>query len=435
MRVAGLFAQAAWLVSPYDQARADELQTCALNAYDYARANGVDTSIRGPMLYAAGELYRLTGQSEFKTLFESAWGDGGQMRGYYEWPGYYKWTSDQPIAYSHVLAYIQADDADPAIVDTIKKQLATHGAHAMENVEENHAHRHGRATQEVPNWGRATGVGEYVMGLYPQFLLDTASAEEKQKYINAISISADYVLGANPMGQVWITGLGSRHPQDILHLDSLTFRADGQGQLPGIPVYGPVDGLPGWSYYDYGRNVFYPEFDEHPLLRRYGDLNVFVSNNEFEISLQAVQTQLMAFLWQENQSQDSSLNTMSWSGTQESRHISPSSSSTDLVLTDGDITQVADSSETETGSEPAGDVSGESVQIQSCVKTAGNGLELTWDSKAGNAYQVVGKDNLQDGEWTELSGPIAAESNVTSWRLEEMGEQSMLFFAVRKINP
>lgn len=106
---------------------------------------------------------------------------------------------------------------------------------------------------------------------------------------NALSIAADYVLGCNPFGYVWLSGLGTAYPHEPLHNDALTFLADGKGLLPGITVFGPNQDRGGQSYYDYGANCMYPAYGELPLLRRYVDVRTFVNNNEFDMTVMARQ--------------------------------------------------------------------------------------------------------------------------------------------------
>ena len=122
------------------------------------------------------------------------------------------------------------------------------------------------------------------------------TSEEQQEAYNVVSLTADYILGCNPLGMVWITGLGSRYPRDPLHLDSLTFLHDGYGLLPGIPVYGPVSTLQDVIYMDYGKKLIYPAVTQMPPLRRYVDIHGFVTMNEFDVSLQATHTQLFGVL-------------------------------------------------------------------------------------------------------------------------------------------
>ncbi|MGB2820236.1 MAG: glycoside hydrolase family 9 protein [Phycisphaerae bacterium] len=61
-----------------------------------------------------------------------------------------------------------------------------------------------------------------------------------RKYLSAAVCNADYMLGANPMGMCWTTGLGFVYPVDFQHANSET---DGiMDPVPGITVYGITGG-------------------------------------------------------------------------------------------------------------------------------------------------------------------------------------------------
>ena len=108
-------------------------------------------------------------------------------------------------------------------------------------------------------------------------------ADRRQRYLNALSAAADYALGCNPASYVWITGLGSRSPMEPLHLDSLVFRRRGMPPVPGLPVFGPVDQLPGAGYYHPVRASFEPDYEDIPGGRRIADTHASVVTNEFAV--------------------------------------------------------------------------------------------------------------------------------------------------------
>jgi len=127
--------------------------------------------------------------------------------------------------------------------------------------------------------------------------MGVADEEDRQMYINAVSLSADYVLGCNPLGRTWVTGLGSRSPKYPLHLESQAFKWFGKGNIPGIPVYGPRAGAPNtWVYY-FAENLCYPTYNDRPLLRRWIDVSTWAPSNEFTVwENQAPHTELFAVL-------------------------------------------------------------------------------------------------------------------------------------------
>ncbi len=299
LRVAGLFAQAARLVKPFDEAKSVELQKRAIRAYDYAAAHDANENSRGPILFAAGELFRLTGEPRYKEMFDAAWRVEDK---YKTGPGAYAFLPDtsayyepkSPIMQDHLLGYLGGTQADPVFCSEAEKKMTQLADEAVKDVDTLHAHRNGRSLG--PSWGRGTAAGEFVRRIYARAQLGNLPTEKWQIYFDAISLSADYALGANPEGRVWITQLGSRHPEDPLHLDSLAFIKDGKGPVPGFAVFGPTKGISGMPHYDFGKNVMYPPFLEHPLLRRYADLHTFVANNEGSCQTAALHTELFGML-------------------------------------------------------------------------------------------------------------------------------------------
>lgn len=296
-RVAGLFAQAARLVKPYNGTKSAALRSRAIAAWNWAVAHGASD---GPKFYGAGELYRLTGSPVYKAAYEtmwaaSAWGSAVLTASILPWFSSYT-LAVQPAAMDYLLGYIDAPSPLPAIVTDVFASLSRRADEAVEAVRSNHAHRNGRGVNSAPDWGMGTAVGEYVIPAIQRLQLGGLAPESEQAYVNTISLSADYVLGANPHGMVWITGLGSRHPRQPLHLDTLAFLKDGKGLMPGIPVFGPVGNAPGVWYYDPPKAAFYPEFGLQPLGRRYADSRSFVTTSEFDVGVQARQVQLLTAL-------------------------------------------------------------------------------------------------------------------------------------------
>lgn len=84
-------------------------------------------------------------------------------------------------------------------------------------------------------WGSAT------MTNYGRALLIAHALTGQRKYRDAAILNFDYMLGANPMGMSWTTGLGQVYPVNI---QSGTGQADGiPDPIPGITVYGPTEGM------------------------------------------------------------------------------------------------------------------------------------------------------------------------------------------------
>ncbi|MCC6489377.1 MAG: Ig-like domain-containing protein [Candidatus Hydrogenedentes bacterium] len=301
LRVAGLFAQAACLVESFDSTKSAELEARAVAAHSYATDNGAGLQNGGPAMYAAGELARLVGDTEYSALFESGWsmydqwGQGPLIYPLLPWRASYREVK-QPIIVDFVMGYAESHMANPTFRAQAYARIKTEANSVLDTIADGHAHRNPRTVGASPEWGQGTTPGKFLFPLYSMLQSGLLGPEEEQEYIDALSLSADYLLGCNPLGMVWITGLGSRHPEDPLHLDSMAFLKDGYGNMPGIPVYGPVVDLNKVDYVQYGERLFYPVLASHPLLLRYGDVHGLVQMNEFDIGLQASNTQLLGVL-------------------------------------------------------------------------------------------------------------------------------------------
>jgi endoglucanase len=287
--VSGLFAQAAYLVQPFDAARASGLRDRAVAAFAWAQAHGASVRM---LSYGAGELYRLTGQTAYKTAFEDAWAasdkwgggmfDGGMQNMVTIYPGDFQETSDKIMA-DFLMGYVNGADPNSDIRDTTLARLPTCYNPSLV-IDSTHAHRTPRVDQN-PDWGEATAVGGYWDRAYQDLQL-SGGPTSKQDVFDALSLSLDFALGANPMGMVFITGLGSVHPEEALHIDSLAFVKDTVGpqdMVPGIPIYGVWTSVPGSGSYARSAAAFYPAFVDQPIMRRIVDTREWVVSSEFTV--------------------------------------------------------------------------------------------------------------------------------------------------------
>ena len=89
-----------------------------------------------------------------------------------------------------------------------------------------------RYSDENIAWGNGTNGIKYGV---PAIMAYHFSPQ--QKYIDAVSLGADFQLGGHPLGQSWITGLGIKTPEYPLHLQSMYDSID--EPVPGLPINGP----------------------------------------------------------------------------------------------------------------------------------------------------------------------------------------------------
>ncbi|HQP36551.1 MAG TPA: glycoside hydrolase family 9 protein [Polyangiaceae bacterium] len=297
-RAAGLFAQASRLVRPFAPARADTLAERAARAWTWASANGASAPFR---LYAAGELFRLTGNAAYKSAFEQAWSQMGPSGAFSNFAGDQLYMGDYMgdgrAVPDYLLGYLGATGASSSIQSTSLTWLTNMANGVVSTLQTDHAHRHPAGAGRNQDWGNASTTGKYMDPVIARLQLGNLSAADQQRYFDALSLSADWVLGGNPNGYVYISGLGSRKVEEPLHLDSLAYVKEGQGVMPGIPVYGPIEGAPGASWTAATVGAFYPSFDSQPKGMRYADVRTMVTCNEFTIwETQAPHTALFAAL-------------------------------------------------------------------------------------------------------------------------------------------
>lgn len=285
--VAALFAQASHLVAPYDAERAAELLERAKRAYAWAKTSGAPAEF---LLYATSELARATSESSYLQAFEDLWAElggdrvGDRMKTWaHIYPGSFR--GNAPVLADYVTGYMEASGADKGIVGSMREGLAEKaGATARRFLESEHAMRNARPGDSRPDWGNSVTTGRHADPIFQALTAASPSQQEAQDYFDALSIAADYVLGGNPGGMVYVTGLGSVSPQEPLHTDSLAFIKDkGMPPMPGIPVYGPVDAFPGPSWYAPLKAAFHPPFDEQPMGLHHVDARTAVNMSEFTI--------------------------------------------------------------------------------------------------------------------------------------------------------
>jgi endoglucanase len=284
-RAAGLFAQASRLLAPFNATRAADLRTRAISAFAYAKANNAAAPFR---LYGAGELFRLTGQAQYDSDFQAAWNSMGSYGAFSKMAPSHLLFSDYKnpgqAMPDYILGYVLAPGASENIKSTTSTWLATL-ADKWSNAVRNSsiAHRTPRPGNYNFDWGVGMGTARFMDNVIARMQFGGLSADQQQTYLNALSLSADYMLGGNPNGMVYFTLLGSRSVYEPLHLDSLAWIKEGFGPAPGVPAYGPVNGLPAASYMDATKAKFHPTFNDIPRGMRYADVRTLVNTNEFSV--------------------------------------------------------------------------------------------------------------------------------------------------------
>jgi endoglucanase len=291
--VAGLFAQAAYLVAPFDSERGKHLLERARRAYAYAsKGDAPDTYLA----YAAGEISRAGRDAAARADYERLWAVvdangrgllGRAVPAAKVYPG--SIYEQHPAMLDFSLAYFTGDSPNALIRDRTRFEVERRADAAADSlIVSAQPHRSGRPPGVRPDWGMDVSQGRLLDGVYQRLELAARGAElpspKRQRYLNAMSLAADYMLGANPLGMSFITGLGSRSPEQPLHSDSLAFQLTRDlPPMPGLVVYGPVENLPRAAYYKPVALAFYPAFERQPRALRYADAVQSVNTSEFSV--------------------------------------------------------------------------------------------------------------------------------------------------------
>ncbi|MBD3319904.1 MAG: glycosyl hydrolase family 5 [Chitinivibrionales bacterium] len=279
-------ANAAMLADCYRIAGNNELKNLyrdsAIAAYTYAENRsdselddnlGIgDASIRGRdmKMMAAAYLYNTTGETKYEDVVNdlsvisgsssSLPGNGGQIWG--------------------TAAYLMAEKAGRTVHyrdlwNDMKASVIYRAKQRNVNMIDQRPSR--RATDERTSWWQSTQTMQLVCIAHAV----ATSQSDKDMLKRALILEADYGLGRNPLNSVQMTGLGSRHAEDIY----TTGQNDGYpGVHPGHTPYmnasdwgsGWWQGMPSWMY-----SKGYPDWDRWPHAEALWPVRYNYANSEF----------------------------------------------------------------------------------------------------------------------------------------------------------
>ena len=249
-------AQLAKLLEPFEETKAAEWGALAKRAYAF----GADpkNSLGKIVIHAAknrgrGEKYTLTWEEKdamnapylihAKLRLYLLTGDKAYLDGIAELakvaPPPFAW----PYTYNDFSAWWYFDVASraakalPAELVAARRAFYVKEAEALRTLIDGQPYRQtwprhqdywmGWGTTDMTNRGRALLIAWRLTG--------------EAKYRDAAVLNADFMLGANPMGMSWTTGLGFVYPIDIQHANS---ENDGiLDPVPGITLYGITGGM------------------------------------------------------------------------------------------------------------------------------------------------------------------------------------------------
>lgn len=244
----GTAALLARLLAPYDRADAAAYADSARRAWNWAEANGTrvldeaesrsanlppetrrrfqrsqaETRVRAMRFVAAGELFGLTQEARYHTVFQELFTDSG--------------NDSEALGALFRYARLPAERTNPALRAAAVARIVHQAAIALRFGEGNafglHTQTPGLA---MMGYNGFYSVPETVAGpVLPRAHVLTGDT----RYLRGALHAAHFSAGANPLNRTFTTGIGHRWPQHPLHLDS---RLSGQPPPAGITIYGPMD--------------------------------------------------------------------------------------------------------------------------------------------------------------------------------------------------
>lgn len=240
--------------------------------------------------WAAAELYKTTGDSQYNTDFSEWYGQIPHQ--------FHATMSWQQHTFKAAWAYATTAFAvNNAFVDEFKNKLSmevlvnyfnrTMKIHAYHG-----AYHHFKGYVGYGSFGMAQSYAfDYIM---------FAHLLQKQDLLDYAKIQLDIPLGNNPLSQCFITGAGTHSPKFPLHWSTVPGKF--AQPVPGVPVFGPAASLlmnrpssfiiqDSLNRYPYG----YKKEDPYPVLRRYTDARQAVEMSEFTIQEIGVTAAVFAF--------------------------------------------------------------------------------------------------------------------------------------------
>ncbi len=292
---AGMMAHAARILSSFDgfEQRAEKLYQKALLAYDALDLFYDDVSQEpdSAILYASLQIAlsapvfepdNTVLKEKFEELFISSARSLLVEDGY--WPQQYRpGNITAKIQTAHFISFLLMEESfDDELQEQIQNLIFTKAEEGGYMGFDLSIPYYPQGATKAYGWGAATAQGRY--GDVIAFAYRLAEDEsEKDRYLSILSQLGDYALGLNPLGQSYVTGLGSVQVNSPLHLDSYVAKEEGLGNIAGLLIYGPTSERSGAEYQRVISDTLYPEWEQLPLQRRWADGWSLVNNNEFTV--------------------------------------------------------------------------------------------------------------------------------------------------------
>jgi endoglucanase len=267
-------AKMAGALERYDSSAAAEWRDSALRAMNWAENNipageAYDIAHVNSRNLAAAELYRLTGDAEWNTLYQATTVYSRDL-------GDVQWFEHQ---FEAAFVYARTDlvDVNAMIRDTGVADMNREAGFLTTTGD-----RGGFGSTINPyapyGWGSSATAAEEASDLFLRLHALTGDAS----WLAEAMSDMQYLLGANPLNMSFLTGLGGREPLRILNVDAETM---GAGPPPGITIYGDNNIFDGGFDWFHGvmQDDVWPTFYQTPVAESFQAFETFVAAVEYTV--------------------------------------------------------------------------------------------------------------------------------------------------------
>lgn len=253
----------------------------------HAGGDYIDRTDEDNRIWAATELFRTTNNTAYLDFFHDWYDSAGSHPGQDRQPG---WKQHYPKAYwayqatthASVRSTLQDGLRNTYFINPVDVQV-------VPRTEMNAYHMGARS--DVPVF---IGFGSHSRSLtYAWQSILAWHLTSNDDYLEMARINANVQLGANPLSESFVTGLGARYPQRPLH--GPTRSDDVAEPIPGLPVFGVTHHLSnglaaGFNTQSDDNNypTTFNDTDPLPILYRWWDEDDNPNTAEFSIIGQAV---------------------------------------------------------------------------------------------------------------------------------------------------
>jgi len=243
-----------------------------------------DTSSRDGLLWAAAELFRTTGRSDYLRHLEEGFGsvplDPTGVVSFH----------DQGMAAAWAIVATARPGLSPGLVKAARQAVVAGADWRIARALDHPFRAALHPGMQFVGWGNFAHSTRATLSFLQAWKL-TGEA----RYLQWAWLSPGPQLGVNPQGLSYITGIGTRSPRHPL--SKLSQYDENVEPLAGIPVNGPHFRLPMyWSSTRAAMEALLPGGDAYPALRRYSDSELIPPMSEPTIAEVAVTAIAFAML-------------------------------------------------------------------------------------------------------------------------------------------